>query len=142
MDNDIVIYPYDDEPNEGVATRGYCTVDASDEHGKRVIYNALSGAIPLSAEMDKALQIRDIMLQPGTRRSRETGDIENVVNVYLIDVNGVAYFSQSLGVFRSVSDLLTLYPDGFSGCENGFLLLKCVERKMYNGNTIKRLVLA
>lgn len=141
MSEDITIYPYEDEPNEGMSIRGYCTVNTNDERGKRVVYNALSNAAPLSAEMGKPIMCRDIMIQPGKRRNRDTGDYEECVNVYIIDVNGNAFFSQSVGVLRSVTDLLTLYPGGFSDCKDGCIVLKCVERKLMNGNTIKALVM-
>ena len=120
-----------------------CTVNPADNEGKRLILNAINGAVSLNKHMNEPLQICDCITQMGMRRSRNNLPDAPCVNSYLIDVNGVAYFSQSDGVGRSVYTIASLWPDfGKESTEEGYLLLKCVETPLSNGNTLKTIVLA
>lgn len=120
-----------------------CTIDvASSVEGKTKAYNAINNALPLSEHVDEVLEICDCITQPGVRRARDSRQTdEPCINVYLIDVAGKAYFSQSEGVARCVYQLANFFPDFGKSFNEGYLPIKCVEQKLPNGNTLKNLII-
>lgn len=142
MTNDIITYDNDQQiaaqPAQGAQL--ICTVDANDNKGKTTIYNAINNAEPLNNHMNEDLQICDCITEQGVRRGRNGMPDAPCINTYLIDVDGTAYFSQSDGVARSVYTLATLWPDFGKNDDAGYLVLRCVEKPLQNGNTVKNLV--
>lgn len=116
------------------------TFDLNTEEGKTSVLKAYNSAEPLNNHVDEVLQICDVMTTPGTRRGRNGMPDMPCQNTYLIDVNGIAYFSQSDGVARSLQMFVALYPDFGKSSEKGCVELKCIEQPMNNGNTLKTLI--
>ena len=139
MSNDIAIY---DQDGTVYNVKSYCTVDLSNYEGQKAVFNALNDAEPLASHMGEVLSVKDVMLKPGTRRDRSTGVYVETINTYLFLVDGRALFSQSTGVLNAVVSLLTMHGDGFGDMPGGCVNLKCVEKQLANGNTLKTLVMA
>lgn len=127
--------------NEEYPMNAFCTVDTSDPVGQKVVFNALSDALPLAQYMDTDIKVCDIMVEPGKRKNRSDGSYSTCMNTYLIDVDGNAYFSQSDGVFRSILNLMRIYRNGLRDTPNGYLTMRCVETVLNTGNTLKKLIL-
>ena len=118
------------------------TVDTLSIEGKKKTINALNNAQSLDDFVDKFLKICDVITMPGVRKSRDARiDDTPCVNVYLIDVDGKAYFSQSQGVGRSVYSINMIWPEWGKDTPEGYIELKCISDKLQNGNTLKSLVL-
>lgn len=127
--------------DSATATGAICTVDLNDKTGKRVALNAVNNADSLNNHVGEELHICDCITEQGVRRGRNGMPDTPCINTYLIDVDGRAYFSQSDGVSRSVYTIASLWPDfGKVSEDDGYLCIKCVEKVLQNGNTVKNLV--
>ena len=114
------------------------TLSADTPEGKIKTANALNSSVSLSDYMETPLQITDVIQTPGIRKARQAGQVDMPCsNTYLLDANGVSYFSQSDGVSRSIRNLLAVFPD--FNKENGGLTLVCTEMELPNGNSLKQL---
>ena len=116
------------------------TFDLETEEGKNSVLKAYNAAEPLNNHVDEVLHICDCMTTPGIRKGRNGMPDMPCQNTYLIDTNGVAYFSQSDGVARSLQMFIALYPDFNKSSEKGCVDIKCIEQPMNNGNTLKTLI--
>lgn len=87
--------------------RCICTMDASTFDGKRAIINARNTATSLASLGDEPLTVKGVYITPGIRS--QTG--QKCANVYLFAKDGMTYFSQSEGIYRSVLDIFDLFPD-------------------------------
>lgn len=123
--------------NDFEIPRGYiCTVDITTFAGKMAVMNALNGAEPLSEHVDETLIVKDIVTTSGVR-SRSG---EECINTHLILADGSALFSQSDGVHSAACNLVALFTkNGVTDFGDG-IPIKCVERPLRNGNTLKTLV--
>lgn len=116
------------------------TCDIETDEGKHTTINAINGAVSLKDYEGVALNICDCIVMPGVRKSRNGGEDKPCKNVYLIDNEGKAYFSQSDGVAHSVQWIAALFPDFGKDSEQGYVTLYLKSQELPNGNTLKTLV--
>lgn len=113
-----------------------CDLDTLD--GKKKTANAINGAVSLNDYVGVVLNIVDVITMPGTRKGRNGMPDTECQNTYLIDDKGVAYFSQSSGVARSLSVNMSIYQTCDAG--KGYLPMVCKAETLPNGNTLKTLI--
>lgn len=120
-------------------TTGYVnTLDLSTDEGVLKTFGYTSDSQPLSQHIGEALKICDVFTTPGIRKGRGLGQVDTECqNTYLIDIDGVGYFSQSDGVARSINLLMAMRPNLGKDTEKGYIELVCVEKQLPNGNTLK-----
>lgn len=129
----------DDIDNENFAI--YNTIKTDTFEGKLAVLNALNNAVSLTEIKNDAFNVSDCIVLPGVRKGRNgTGDVE-CFNTYLITTDGPVYFTQSDGVARSIKKILAIFPDLGRSYGKEFLIMRVVETKLANGNTIKNLVI-
>ena len=87
--------------------RYICTMDNSTFEGKRAIVNARNSALSLNGRGAEPLTVIGAYIAPGVRS--QTG--QKCANVYLFGKDGNTYFTQSQGIYRSVSDIYDMFPD-------------------------------
>ena len=116
------------------------TFDLATDEGKKSVLKAYNAAESLNNHMDEVLHICDVMTTPGIRKGRNGMPDVECQNTYLIDTNGVSYFTQSDGVKRSLNLFVALYPDFGKSSEKGCIDLKCIEQELGNGNSLKTLI--
>ena len=121
----------DFEPVQGYINT--CDLDTLD--GKMRSANAINSAVSLNDHVGEVLRVVDVITMPGIRKGRNGQADTPCQNTYLIDEDGITYFSQSDGVKRSMSIFKTC--DAGKGC----LPLACKADVLPNGNTIKTLVI-
>lgn len=127
--------------NFAIPTGFINTINMETNEGKMKVVNAVNSSVPLKDHMDEELHIVDCVTMPGIRKGRNGSPDTNCVNVHIIDVNGVSYFSQSDGVARAVQMFAAMWPDfGRHTTEEGYLRIKCIAVELANGNTLKNLV--
>lgn len=114
-----------------------CDLDTLD--GKMRSANAINSAVSLNDHVGEVLRIVDVITMPGVRKGRNGQADTPCQNTYLIDADGVTYFSQSDGVKRSINTTLSIFKKCDAG--KGYLPLVCKSDFLPNGNTIKTLVL-
>lgn len=119
------------------------TFDLTTNEGKMKAINAMNNSVPLKDYVNTDLHICDCVTMEGVRKGRNGMPDTACTNVYLVDVDGVSYFSQSDGVARAIKMFATMWGDfGKTTTEEGYLNIKCVEQELSNGNTLKTLVFA
>ena len=117
------------------------TVNMDTFEGKVNVLNALNNAMSLKQAKDAVLDICDCIVMAGVRKGRNGMADTECNNVYLIDTEGNAWFSQSDGIARSVKMIVMMFPDFGKSSDDKCLHVKVVEKELDNGNTIKTLVL-
>ena len=116
------------------------TFDITTDEGKKQVLKSFNASEPLNNHVGECLKICDCITAPGTRKGRNGMPDVPCQNTYLIDVDGVTYFSQSDGVARSLQMFAALYPDFGKSSEKGYIEISCVEQALNNGNTLKTLI--
>lgn len=116
------------------------TVDMTKLEGKVSVANAVNSATSLK-DAPESIDVIDCITMPGVRKGRNNMPDTDCTNVYLIDTEGKAWFSQSDGIARSVRLLASLFPDFGKSLPQGALHVKVVEQQLNNGNTLKTLAL-
>lgn len=116
------------------------TVDMTTFEGAMKVTNAINNSSSLAEFVednnDPVLTVVDIVVTPGTRKSRDNGEDIPCEDTRLILADGTSLLSQSGGIARSAR-----FIAGFCGAElhNG-ILIRVASQKMRNGNTVKSLV--
>lgn len=100
-------------------------------------YNAVNNSEYLHEGMvDVPLEVMNVILERGTRRSRETGADVPCVNSYLVTSDGKSYFTQSSGIARGLASIARLVPD-FKDAEGSPIKIAIRAKKLNNGNVLK-----
>lgn len=118
------------------------TVDTNITSGAKMVVNAINSANSLSnVDENEVLDIRDCVVTQGIRKGRGTQSDVACANIYLIDKDGQAWFSQSAGIANSVSLIASMFPDFGKSTDEGYLSMRVRSVQLNNGNTTKTLVL-
>ena len=126
--------------NEFTVEAGYiCTLDVDSLDGFILAQRAANGGITTRNVGDDVLRITDFITAPGVRS--RTGEF--CIDVRLICEDGTVYFTQSVGIAKSVKNIVRMCTDKKTGeyispLKRG-VGFKIVELEMDNGNTYKYL---
>ena len=115
------------------------TVDMTTFEGAMKVTNAINNSQSLS-EYDEnnnnpVLNVVDIVVTPGVRKSRDGGPDIPCEDTRLILADGISLMTQSAGIARSAR-----FIAGLCGAVlHDGILIRVVSQKLRNGNTIKNL---
>lgn len=107
--------------------------DTTTTEGKKKLFNASSAAVSLNESGNTVLHISGLIVCPGERLDRATGELVTCLNTTFIAEEG-AYLSQSNGIADSAKRLLAVF--GGTIPEEG-LDIQIKTNKTNNGNTVK-----
>ena len=116
------------------------TVDMSTFDGAMKVTNAINNSQSLSEYVESndnpILNVVDIVVTPGIRKARERNQEDTPCeDTRLILADGISLMTQSSGIARSAR-----FIAGLCGSElHEGILIRVVEQKLRNGNTIKNL---
>ena len=115
------------------------TVDMTTFEGAMKVTNAINNSQSLS-EYDEnnnnpVLNVVDIVVTPGVRKSRDGGPDIPCEDTRLILADGISLMTQSAGIARSARFIAGLCG---AALHDG-ILIRVVSQKLRNGNTIKNL---
>ena len=116
-----------------------CTISRDDFDGQMVIMNALNGSDSLAQHVNERLNITGIITTPGLRS--RTGEV--CTNTFLVLEDGTSLMSQSDGVADSARAIVAIFRQSDGTVKfgpDGVLPVTCIEIKLSNGNTMKKLV--
>ncbi len=120
------------------SVEGYINTLPMDMDGRMKTINAYNSSVSLKNYTDTVLNICDCITMPGVRKARSLDQTDTrCQNTYLIDTDGVSYFSQSDGVAKSINVIAAMFPKFGKSMEQGCLQLVCKEQVLDNGNTLK-----
>lgn len=97
--------------SEGVGA-SYCSIDATsgDIDSKKQIYKALNNPDnKISDFINKQIVIRDVLVEVSQIANEESGEVDTVPRVVLIDVNGKAYQAVSKGIFSAICNAIQVF---------------------------------
>ena len=92
----------------------YCTLkaDASDRKAAARVYNALNNPeYRVSDFINKQIEVADVLIEIADVMNEETGEVSQVPRVVLIDADGKAYQSVSVGMFNSIKNAIKIYGE-------------------------------
>ena len=122
--------------NENNSSIIFSTITAQGIDAAITIANAVNNPDSLN-DVNDVIAVVDILCTHGVRKGRNNLPDVPCVNTTLICKDGTALFSQSDGVARSASTIVTLFPDCGRSQGMEYLPLKVNEKLLKNGNTLK-----
>lgn len=133
--NEVVEYE-ENVNGAGIGGIAISTFGKSIEESKRAYSVVNSSEYLHEGLMNKELQVTNVILERGERRSRETGELVECVNSYICTADGKSYFTQSAGIARGLASIYRLVPD-FKDAEGNPIKIMIKSKKLNNGNTLK-----
>lgn len=108
-------------------SRGFSSITATDLESRKLFYTAISDAKPLSDNLNKVINLKDVIVQPVSSEDEKTGVVEDYLRSVLIDADGTAYAASSTGVKSSLDNLFLVFgtPDTWDAP----LAIKVTEKK-------------
>jgi len=114
------------------------TIDLTTFEGRQTSYNAINNAVKLAD--DTPIEVHDVIIRQFARKD-DDGNIVVRPSVVFITPDGKAYYSASLGVARSVRELL---DDSMLGLPSGWpdhkLTMAITAAPLAGGKTLKKIV--
>ena len=96
----------------------------------------LNAAVSLNGHENQEFVLVDVLFKPGVRKGRNGMPDMECTDVYMLTYDGEVFFSQSMGVARSVRNLLAMVP---SLNKPEGVRVRLETSTTQNGNTIKYL---
>lgn len=90
---------------EGKATV-FTTITGDDFASKMKVLNATTASLPLAENLNKPIELVDVVVQVVEMANEQTGEMQEVPRTILIAKDGTAYHAISVGVFRAVENIL------------------------------------
>ena len=109
----------------------FCTFDASTAEGKARLYAAISDSEQLEDNLNKTIQLVDIVGVPASVTDDATGEIREVLRLVLIGKDGKRYSAISDGLYSSLQNIMAIY--GPPGLWDAPLAIKVVSGKSRRG---------
>ena len=93
----------------------FSTISGEGFGPKAALLNALSNSLPVSENLNKGIDLVNIVIESIDLPNENTGAIETQPRVILVDAEGVAYHAISGPFFRDVQRLLSImgHPSGW-----------------------------
>jgi hypothetical protein len=89
-------------------TSVFSTISGEGFGPKAALLDALSNSVPVSENLNKHIELVNIVVESIDLVSEQTGELETQPRVILVDVEGTAYHAISGPVFRDVQRLLAV----------------------------------
>lgn len=86
----------------------YSSLKGDDPVTKLAVLAAMSNAVPLADNLNKPLNVVNVLVQEVSLTNENTGQTELAPRITLIDADGTAYSATSIGVFSSIKQLLAV----------------------------------
>ncbi|EJL42516.1 hypothetical protein PMI08_03167 [Brevibacillus sp. CF112] len=119
----------------GQPSRMWASFDTTSEEGQVKAYNAVSDTTYVIADLagsGQVIEVVDFMMHDITRLNEETGEMEPVVRVVLIDSNGDSYSATGTGVVNSLKSLTQI--KGMPSAEKPFRVTPVYKPTRNNGH--------
>ena len=88
----------------------YCSVQGGDRKAKALVYNAMNNPTHRVGDcINKKLLIKDVLAEVIELENEETGEMQQVPRVVLIDENGESYQAVSTGIFNAVKKAIAVF---------------------------------
>ena len=115
---------------QNAGTMVFCTFDATTDEGKRRLYQATNDAEPLSDNLNKTIQLVDIVAVPADVID-DDGVESEVLRLILLTKDGKRYSAISNGLYSSLQNIMAIF--GPPALWDAPLSIKVVEEKSRRG---------
>lgn len=117
------------------AGQSFCSVNmAGDRDKAKLVYNAMNNPEFRVADfINQEINVTDVLIETTEIGNEETGEISVVPRVVLIDDEGKAYQSVSVGMFNAVKNLIFIYGEP---TWDPALTIKIKQRAVKNGSML------
>lgn len=99
--------------SEGVGA-GYCSIenDGKDRKKAAQVYNALNNPeFRVADYINKDIAVTDVLIEISEIINEETGEVDTVPRVVLIDEDGKAYQAVSVGMFNCIKNAIKVFGE-------------------------------
>lgn len=87
---------------------GYSSNKATDFGSRVGIVNAMTNAVPVADNLDKTINLKDVVIQSVTLVNERTGEYQEVPRITLIDANGTAYSATSDVIYKDLKNFFAI----------------------------------
>lgn len=84
----------------------YSSIEGDDFETKLTVLEAMTDSVPLSENLNKVIEVTNIIVQQVDMLDERTGEMKAQPRVILIDTKGIAYHGISAPLFRDVENWL------------------------------------
>lgn len=86
----------------------FSTITGTDFKSRVAVVNALTNAVQAADNLDKTIQLKDVVVQSVILPNQQTGELEEVPRITLIDADGSAYATTSGPVFKDLKNIFAI----------------------------------
>lgn len=104
--NNTAVATIDETVTPGRRVRPLSTIAANTFEERVNVLNTLGAATPIKENLNKVIQLANIIVQPVEMADQETGVLGEVPRVTLVDVKGNGYYGTSAPLYRALMDIL------------------------------------
>lgn len=87
---------------------GYSSNKATDFGSRVAIVNALTNATPVADNLDKVIQLRDVVIQSVNLVNERTGELQEVPRITLIDADGKSFHATSDVIYKDLKNFFAI----------------------------------
>ena len=90
---------------------GYSSNKATDFGSRVGIVNALTNATPVADNLDKVINLKDVVIQSVSLVNERTGELQEVPRITLIDANGTSFHATSDVIYKDLKNFFAILGD-------------------------------
>lgn len=107
--NEIIPMNLQNELSE-TSSSTFCSVKGGDRKAKALVYNAMNNPTHRVGDcINKKIKVKDVLAEIIELANDETGELQQVPRVVLIDDKGESYQAVSTGIFNAVKKLIAVF---------------------------------
>ena len=86
----------------------FSTITGTDFASRVAVINAMTAAVPVADNLDKQINLKDVVIQSVTLANQATGELEESPRITLIDEDGSAYSTTSAPVYKDLKNVFAI----------------------------------
>jgi len=86
----------------------FSTIQGNDFGSRVKVINALTAAVPVADNLDKQINLANVVIQSVILPNQTTGELEEVPRITLIDADGTAYATTSGPIYKDLKNVFAI----------------------------------
>lgn len=86
------------------------TIQGNDFNTKIKIVDAMTNSLPVKENLNKTINLVNVIVQSVPMLDTQSGEIKDQPRIILLDADGTAYHAISGGLWRSIQNILGIFP--------------------------------
>jgi len=88
----------------------YSTISGNDFNTKIKIVDAMTNSLPVKENLNRTINLVNVIVQSVPMVDTRTGEVQDQPRIVLLDADGTAYHAISGGLWRSIQNILGIFP--------------------------------